>query len=176
MKWMWRHKSLGVLTGIVVAPRLGYRLFNLAKVSCSQLIIGEETVQVKVENSFEWENPQEAHYCSKAFYGFFLHLIFPFCFQQYKIEHLPGHGPVLNIAASASHLALYGFMTIMPATGIAMGMYGGKGLPFFWTTIPGFEQKNGKLAGQVSSEIANNFLCVKGCDSCIVRMLLCIDS
>lgn len=38
----------------------------------------------------------------------------------------------------------------MPATGIAMGMYGGKGLPFFWTTIPGFEQKNGKLAGQVS--------------------------
>jgi hypothetical protein len=28
-------------------------------------------------------------------------------------------------------------------------MYGGKGVPFFWTTIPGFEQKNGKLAGQV---------------------------
>ncbi len=32
-KWMWRHKSLGVLTGIVVAPRLGYRLFNMGKVS-----------------------------------------------------------------------------------------------------------------------------------------------
>mmetsp|Transcript_7906 Transcript_7906/g.9857 ORF Transcript_7906/g.9857 Transcript_7906/m.9857 type:complete len:188 (+) Transcript_7906:113-676(+) len=97
MKWMWRHKSLGVLTGLVVAPRLGYRLFNMGK---------------------------------------------------YQIEHLPGHGPIMNMLGQASHIALYGFMTIMPATGIAMGMYGGKGLPFFWTTIPGFENKNGKLAGQ----------------------------
>lgn len=30
-KWMWRHKSLGLLTGMIVAPRLGYRLFNAAK-------------------------------------------------------------------------------------------------------------------------------------------------
>jgi len=96
-KWMWRHKSLGVLTGMVVAPRLGYRLINMGK---------------------------------------------------YNIGHLPGEGPVMALAAKAGHLALYGFMVIMPATGIAMGMYGGKGLPFFWTTIPGFEEKNGKLAGQ----------------------------
>mmetsp|Transcript_23057 Transcript_23057/g.28285 ORF Transcript_23057/g.28285 Transcript_23057/m.28285 type:complete len:187 (+) Transcript_23057:115-675(+) len=97
MTWMWRHKSLGVLTGLVVAPRLGYRLMNIGK---------------------------------------------------YHIESLPGHGPVMDVAAKAGHYALYGFMTIMPASGIAMGMYGGKGLPFFWTTIPGFEKKNGKLAGQ----------------------------
>lgn len=95
--WMHRHKSLGVLTGIVVLPRLGYRIMNIGK---------------------------------------------------YKIEELPGHGPVQSMAASISHVALYAFMTVMPATGIAMGMYGGKGLPFFWTSIPGFEQKNGKLAGQ----------------------------
>ena len=31
-KWMWRHKSLGSLVGILVAPRLGYRLLNAAKV------------------------------------------------------------------------------------------------------------------------------------------------
>ena len=61
----------------------------------------------------------------------------------------------MDIASNASHIALYGFMTIMPATGIAMGMYGGKGLPFFWTTIPGFENKNGKLAGQVRNERIN---------------------
>lgn len=96
-KWMWRHKSLGVLTGLVVAPRLGYRLMNIGK---------------------------------------------------YQIEHLPGHGPIMGILSNASHLALYGFMVVMPTTGIAMGMFGGKGLPFFWTTIPGFENKNGKLAGQ----------------------------
>lgn len=56
----------------------------------------------------------------------------------------------MDLAAQAGHLGLYGFMIVMPATGIAMGLYGGKGLPFFWTEIPGFEKKNGKLAGQVS--------------------------
>ena len=30
-KWMWRHKSLGLLTGMIVAPRIGYRLMNAAK-------------------------------------------------------------------------------------------------------------------------------------------------
>ena len=71
--------------------------------------------------------------------------------QYSSVGHLPGTGPVAGAASSASHLGLYGFMTIMPLTGIGMGMYGGKGLPFFWTTIPGFEKKNGKLAGQVST-------------------------
>ena len=53
------------------------------------------------------------------------------------------------VAGKASHLAMYGFMATMPATGIAMGYYGGKGLPFFGLTIPGAEgeAKNGKLAG-----------------------------
>lgn len=98
MMWMWRHKSLGVLTGLVVLPRVGYRLFNAAK---------------------------------------------------YRIRDLPGEGPIIGAAGKAGHLGLYAFMTIMPVSGIAMGMFGGKGLPFFWTTIPGFEKKNGKLAGQV---------------------------
>ena len=66
--------------------------------------------------------------------------------------HLPGTGPIEGAVSKTSHLALYGFMTIMPVTGIAMGLYGGKGLPFFWTTIPGFNKKNGKLAGQVRAE------------------------
>jgi len=30
-KWMWRHKSLGLLTGMIVLPRVGYRLFNMSK-------------------------------------------------------------------------------------------------------------------------------------------------
>ena len=83
---MWRHKSLGLLTGLVVAPRMGYRIFNAAK---------------------------------------------------YHVGHLPGTGPVEGKLADFSHAALYAFMTIMPATGIAMGYFGGKGLPFFVTTIPG---------------------------------------
>ena len=32
MNLMWRHKSLGVLTGMIVAPRLAYRLVNMGKV------------------------------------------------------------------------------------------------------------------------------------------------
>jgi len=85
-KWMWRHKSLGLLTGMIVAPRIGYRLMNAAK---------------------------------------------------YKVGHPSGTGPIEGAAADVSHIALYAFMTIMPASGIVMGYFGGKGLPFFWTTIPG---------------------------------------
>ncbi len=33
MKLMFIHKSLGTLTGILVAPRLIYRLMNMGKVS-----------------------------------------------------------------------------------------------------------------------------------------------
>jgi cytochrome b561 len=112
MKWMWRHKSLGLLTGLIVFPRVGYRLLNMSK---------------------------------------------------YNIRELPGEGPVSSVLAKGTHLGLYAFMTIMPATGIAMGMYGGNGLPFFWTTIPGFEQKNGKLAGQVSSKGSTIFVCIALC-------------
>ena len=44
---------------------------------------------------------------------------------------------VEKVAANASHAAFYALMTFMPASGIAMGYYGGKGLPFFGYTIPG---------------------------------------
>jgi len=50
--------------------------------------------------------------------------------------------------ATASHGIMYGMLIIMPVTGVAMGYYGGKGLPFFWTTIPGAEQKDGAIAKQ----------------------------
>jgi len=33
LQLMWIHKSLGVLTGIIVAPRLVYRIANMGKVS-----------------------------------------------------------------------------------------------------------------------------------------------
>jgi cytochrome b561 len=67
-KWMWRHKSLGLLTGLIVAPRLGYRIFNAAK---------------------------------------------------YQIGHPTGTQPIEGKLADLSHAALYAFMTIMPASGIA---------------------------------------------------------
>lgn len=45
-------------------------------------------------------------------------------------------GPAIeHAAAHASHLSLYFFMVVMPASGIAMGYYSGKGVPFFGATI-----------------------------------------
>lgn len=101
--WMHRHKSLGLLTGMIVVPRVGYRLFQRSA-----------------------------------------YKVFPL--EGSKLEHM---------AADAVHVGLYAFMTIMPASGIAMGYYGGKGLPFFWTTLPGItktpenKKETGKIAGQV---------------------------
>ena len=93
--WMFRHKSLGLLTGCIVAPRFLYRLSNMS---------------------------------------------------SYNVQSLPGNASWENMAGSISHYVLYAFMTIMPMTGIAMGYYGGKGLPFFYTTIPGTTTPNGTIA------------------------------
>ena len=51
--------------------------------------------------------------------------------------------------ATASHSIMYGMLVVMPVSGVMMGYYGGKGLPFFYTTVPGAskENTNGKLAG-----------------------------
>eukprot|EP00238_Polyblepharides_amylifera_P006292 CAMPEP_0196579076 /NCGR_PEP_ID=MMETSP1081-20130531/17621_1 /TAXON_ID=36882 /ORGANISM="Pyramimonas amylifera, Strain CCMP720" /LENGTH=146 /DNA_ID=CAMNT_0041898527 /DNA_START=333 /DNA_END=773 /DNA_ORIENTATION=+ len=55
---------------------------------------------------------------------------------------LPPGGVLQHLAANASHTALYGFMLAMPTSGIAMGYYGGKGIPFFGYTIPGADKEN----------------------------------
>ena len=65
---------------------------------------------------------------------------------------LPGSMPE-HLAANLSHAAFYGFMVFMPATGIAMGYYGGKGVPFFGVyTFPGKADKtkeDGAFAGSM---------------------------
>ena len=85
-QWMHRHKSLGLLCGMIVAPRVAYRLLNR---------------------------------------------------PAYNVMELPGSAAWEHMASKVTHYFLYGFMVLMPASGIAMGYYGGKGLPFFSTTIPG---------------------------------------
>ena len=46
-------------------------------------------------------------------------------------------------------------MTIMPVTGIAMGYYGGNGLPFFFTTVPGIVKTddNKATAGAIAKQV-----------------------
>lgn len=69
-EWMFRHKSLGLLAGILIAPRVIARLAS------------------KVPGPLEGTNALEA------------------------------------VASKVTHFAMYAFMTVMPATGIAMGYYG----------------------------------------------------
>lgn len=37
--WMWRHKSLGLLTGMIVAPRIAFRLFSKQSVCVVMLAL-----------------------------------------------------------------------------------------------------------------------------------------
>ena len=60
---------------------------------------------------------------------------------------LAGSSSVEHAAGVAGHLALYGFSGVMASTGIAMGYYGGNGLPFFWTKIPAAAQSEKHIAG-----------------------------
>ena len=49
-------------------------------------------------------------------------------------------------------------MTIMPVTGIAMGYYGGNGLPFFFTTVPGIVKTddNKATAGAIAKQVSEH--------------------
>lgn len=53
-------------------------------------------------------------------------------------------------------------MIFMPVSGITMGYFGGKGIPFFWTDIPGADEdsKDGALAKQayINHKRAGEFL------------------
>eukprot|EP00484_Ammonia_sp_Unknown_P028453 CAMPEP_0197031716 /NCGR_PEP_ID=MMETSP1384-20130603/10636_1 /TAXON_ID=29189 /ORGANISM="Ammonia sp." /LENGTH=180 /DNA_ID=CAMNT_0042461283 /DNA_START=277 /DNA_END=819 /DNA_ORIENTATION=+ len=56
-------------------------------------------------------------------------------------------GPAaMHNAAKLSHLGLYSAMIFFPTTGVLMGYYGGKGIPFFWTKIEGAKEGNKTIA------------------------------
>ena len=42
---------------------------------------------------------------------------------------------------------MYGLLIFLPLTGIIMGYFSGKGLPFFGFSIPGSKTPNGDVAG-----------------------------
>eukprot|EP00038_Savillea_parva_P008165 m.175137 g.175137 ORF g.175137 m.175137 type:complete len:227 (+) comp13941_c0_seq1:45-725(+) len=59
---------------------------------------------------------------------------------------LPNPAP-LQWASHAAHAGLYFFMVALPVSGVAMGYFGGKGVPFFFTTIPGTDTPSKAIAG-----------------------------
>eukprot|EP00468_Gymnochlora_sp_CCMP2014_P007462 CAMPEP_0167760588 /NCGR_PEP_ID=MMETSP0110_2-20121227/11669_1 /TAXON_ID=629695 /ORGANISM="Gymnochlora sp., Strain CCMP2014" /LENGTH=170 /DNA_ID=CAMNT_0007647115 /DNA_START=94 /DNA_END=606 /DNA_ORIENTATION=+ len=66
--------------------------------------------------------------------------------------HLPG-AAWEHLAASATHGMMYVFLIGMPASGIAMGYYGGKGLPFFSYKIPGIpKEKRNKQTKEIAKK------------------------
>ncbi|EGD80354.1 hypothetical protein PTSG_10608 [Salpingoeca rosetta] len=60
---------------------------------------------------------------------------------------LPGTSKFEQLAGSFSHFLMYVAMIGMPVTGITMGYFGGKGLPFYGAHIPGTDTPNKKVAG-----------------------------
>uniref|UniRef100_A0A6B2LKS5 Cytochrome b561 bacterial/Ni-hydrogenase domain-containing protein n=1 Tax=Arcella intermedia TaxID=1963864 RepID=A0A6B2LKS5_9EUKA len=59
----------------------------------------------------------------------------------------PLPGPtVQHYAGALSHGVLYFLMAGLPLSGIVMGYFSGRGLPFFWTSIPGAAKPQGDIA------------------------------
>lgn len=64
-------------------------------------------------------------------------------------SRVPAHVPrpkLEVLAGNVSHFLMYGLMIFMPVTGIAMGYYGGKGLPFFGLHINGIDKPDPSIA------------------------------
>jgi cytochrome b561 len=49
---------------------------------------------------------------------------------------VPGASSLEHMAANITHYVLYGFIIVMPVSGVIMGLNSGFGLPFFFTTFP----------------------------------------
>eukprot|EP00041_Stephanoeca_diplocostata_P009792 m.152929 g.152929 ORF g.152929 m.152929 type:complete len:283 (-) comp17900_c0_seq1:403-1251(-) len=60
---------------------------------------------------------------------------------------LAGNSKIEDLGGKVAHWILYGFMIFMPVSGVAMGYYGGKGIPFFAWDIPAAEQTDKAIAG-----------------------------
>lgn len=60
---------------------------------------------------------------------------------------VPGAHAIEHIAANISHAVMYGFAVFMPVSGVAMGYFGGGGLPFFFTKFDAAKEKRGDIAG-----------------------------
>lgn len=60
---------------------------------------------------------------------------------------IPGAHAIEHIAANISHAVMYGFAVFMPVSGVAMGYFGGGGLPFFFTKFDAAKEKRGDIAG-----------------------------
>ena len=91
-EWMRRHKSMGLLTGMLAFPRIAIMLSSAKPSDFSKV---------------PWE----------------------------------------KALGKITHIGLYGFLFVMPVTGIAMGYFGGKGLPFFSTHFDGAAVPNKTIAG-----------------------------
>ena len=63
-----------------------------------------------------------------------------------KLPAAPEGHVIEQWAGKLSHFAMYGFIIAMPVTGVVMGYMGGKGLPFFFTTITPASGEMGKAA------------------------------
>ena len=76
--------------------------------------------------------------------------------SSYNVVAVEGSTPIEHMLSKISHYGLYAFMIVMPASGVAMGYYGGKGLPFFYTTIPGIVKtdENKASTGNIAKNVS----------------------
>lgn len=164
---MFRHKSLGLLTGIIVAPRLGYRMFNAAKV-CTYLL---DFVRKNVSLDFlaihyctvsNWSSHRDWSYWSKtrrciAFLAIRVHdhnACYGYCHGVLRRE---------GIVSSIISLILLGFwFFFVPFVVVRVSNTFSILRPFFWTTIPGATQANGDIAKKVSNSVHRSF------DACLM--------
>jgi cytochrome b561 len=56
-------------------------------------------------------------------------------------------------------LLRYGIVCFMPISGLVMGYYSGKGIPFFGTTIPGAAKPDGAIA-KSAYEVSQSWSCL----------------
>lgn len=105
--WMWRHKSLGALLAILVPIRIGGTFLRAHSARVHSRPLTPAR-RLSAPVALTSRRPPSV--------------------STNMLE---------SIGAKVSHAGLYFIMVFMPVSGITMGYFGGKGIPFFFTKIEG---------------------------------------
>lgn len=145
-KLMFYHKSFGLLVLASIVPR--YDAYFLHP-GCVRFLSLPSTLSLLPDSQncdpTQLENPEAGSGTGLAAHRFAAGLASHWGSDRLALLSTPF--PSLR-PRFQNHFAFYGMLLFLPLSGVAMGYFGGKGLPFFFTTIPGASQesKNGDVA------------------------------
>ena len=137
-----RGMSTGAASGVPAVPATYSTLMQANHLLGGAAVLGCVGTVLQAQKYKPGKDKGDLMFLHKSF-GLLSFLLLGPRLAARALQTLPSAPPSVGIPlekalAAVTHYGLYGGLLLMPATGIVMGAYGGRGLPFFTTTSSRF--------------------------------------